>query len=153
MKTNKFFKNSSMAIAAFLLTGVSIVAMYSFVGYTDNNDKCHAQTANNTVVSTTATSMSSDTDMIQLKEINEELGKLVQKRTELTNKLEKVKAHRNKNYGMVAGMYYQPSQALAEIVNLEGKIDKLGHKIAALTKKEQNLAKKCSNTDQKLAIK
>ena len=153
MKTNKFFKNSSMAIAAFLLTGVSIVAMYSFVGYTDNKDKCYAQAANNTEVSTTTASMSSDTNMMQLKEINEELGKLVQKRTELTNKLEKVKAHRNKNYGMVAGMYYQPSQALAEIVNLEGKIDKLGHKIAALTKKEKNLAKKCSNTDQKLAIK
>lgn len=153
MKTNKFFKNSSMAIAAFLLTGVSIVAMYSFVGYTDNHGKCYAQAANNTEVSTTTASMSSDTNMMQLKEINEELGKLVQKRTELTNKLEKVKVHRNKNYGMVAGMYYQPSQALAEIVNLEGKIDKLGHKIAALTKKEQNLAKKCSNTDQKLAIK
>ncbi len=153
MKTNKFFKNSSMAIAAFLLTGVSIVAMYSFVGYTDNNDKCYAQAANNTEVSTTTTSMSSNTDMMQLKEINEELGKLVQKRTELTSKLEKVKAHRNKNYGMVAGMHYQPSQGLAEIVNLERNIDKLGHKIAALTKKEQNLAKKCSNTDQKLAIK
>ena len=71
MKTKRFFKNSSKAIAAFLLTGASMVAVYSFASYIDNNDECFTlATANNTEVSSTATSMSRDTSMEQLKEIN-----------------------------------------------------------------------------------
>ena len=154
MKTKRFFKNSSKAIAAFLLTGASMMAVYSFASYIDNNDECFTQaTANNTEVSSTATNMSSDTSMEQLKEINVEIGKLEKKRSDLASKLEKAKTHRDKNYGMVAGMYYQPSQDLAEIVNIEGKLNKLDHKIAALAKKEQNLAQRCGSADQRLAIK
>ena len=153
MKAKKFIDNSSRVIAAFLLTGAMVVAVWSMATY----DKCtmnyNQNKFNNIEMNSTADNSVSNADMKQVKEINVEIAKLEQKKAKVMNKLEKAKADRNKYHGMVAGLYFQPAQDVAEITNLEKTINKLDNKIAALEKKEKNIAEKQGSDVQQLALR
>ena len=153
MKAKKFIDNSSRVIAAFLLTGAMVVAVWSMATY----DKCtmnyNQNKFNNIEMNSTADNSVSNADMKQVKEINVEIAKLEQKKAKVMNKLEKAKADRNKYHGMVAGFYFQPAQDVAEITNLEKTINKLDNKIAALEKKEKNIAEKQGSDVQQLALR
>ena len=141
MKTKNFFKNSSKVIAAFFLTGAMSVAIWGIATYDNSNAKYNAE-GNNTEMSGTLSNVFSNAVIKQVKEINVEIAKLEQKKAKVMNKLEKAKADRNKEHAMVAGMYFQPAQDVSEMAILEGQVKRLDNKIAALEKKEKNLALK-----------
>ena len=141
MKTKNFFKNSSKVIAAFLLTGAMSVAIWGIATYDNSNAKYNAE-GNNTEMSGTLSNLFSNAVIKQVKEINVEIAKLEQKKAKVMNKLEKAKADRDKDHAMVAGMYFHPAQDVTEMAILEGQVKKLDSKIAALEKKEKNLALK-----------
>ena len=141
MKTKNFFKNSKRVLAAFLLTGAMSVAIWSVANYDPSNAMYNAQ-SNDTEMSGTLSNVFSNAVIKQVKEINVEIAKLEQKKAKVMNKLEKAKADRNKEHAMVAGMYYHPAVDVSEMAILEGQVKKLDNKIAALEKKEKNLALK-----------
>lgn len=141
MKTKRFFQNSSKVIAAFLLTGAMSVAIWSVATYDKSNAMYNAQSID-TEMSGTLSNVFSNPVIKQVKEINVEIAKLEQKKAKVMNKLEKAKADRDKDHAMVAGMYYHPAADVSEMAILEGQVKKLDNKIAALEKKERNLALK-----------
>ena len=140
MKAKKFINNSSRVIAAFLLTGAMVVAVWSVMTYDKSTTYYSQNKFNNIEMNSTADNNISNADMKQMKEINVEIGKLEKKRSDLASKLEKAKTHRDKNYGMVAGLSYQPSQSLNEVINLEKKISKVDHQITALSNKKEMMS-------------
>ena len=117
------------------------MAIWSVANYDPSNAMYNAQ-SNDTEMSGTLSNVFSNAIIKQVKEINVEIAKLEQKKANVMNKLEKAKADRNKEHAMVAGMYYQPAQDVSEMAILEGQVKKLDKKIAALEKKEKNLALK-----------
>lgn len=143
MKEKRFIQNSSRVIAAFLLTGAMSVAIWSVVTYDRPKSMYYAQDkGNNSEMNSTLNNLFSNAYMKYVEKINLEIGKLEQKKAMVMSRLEKANADRNKTYGMVAGMYFQPAQDVAEIVVLEGEVNQLDHKIAALSKGGRNLALK-----------
>ena len=153
MKTHKFFANSKKAMASLFLVGLVVMAYWCF-----NNEDYYQDTYfthgtdSHTAMMSSTNSSSYDADMKQLKEINEKIAKLEQEKNNMYKKLEKAKAHRNKNYGMVAGLYSQPSLEVAEISNLEGGIAKIDYKIGNLKMQEKNIAEKYGRDVQNLAF-
>ena len=65
---------------------------------------------------------------LKLQEIGKEKAGLEQKMAKEMTQLKMAKANRNKDYGVVAGMYSQPAANLSEILNIEGKIKGLTQK-------------------------
>ena len=153
MKTNNILKNSMKVTASFFLAGLVVMTYWCF-----KNEDCYQDsyfthgTDNHTAMMSSTNSSSYNADMKQLKENNEKIAKLEQEKNNLNKKLEKAKADRNKNYGMVAGLYSQPSLEVAEISNYEGGIAKLVHKIDDLKKKEMQIAEKYGIDVQQLAF-
>lgn len=153
MKAKKFINNSSRVIAAFLLAGAMVVAVWSVMTYDRSTTYYSQNKFNNIEMNSTADNNISNADMKQMKEINVEIVKLAKKKAKVMGKLEKAKADRNKDHGMVAGMYFQPAQDIAEITNLEKTINKLDNKIAALDKQYKNIAEKQGSDVQQLALR
>ena len=153
MKTHKFFANSKKAMASLFLVGLVVMAYWCFKNedYYQDTYFTHGTDSHTAMMSSTNSS-SYNADMKQLKEINEKIAKLEQEKNSMNKKLEKAKAERNKNYGIVAGMYSHPSPEVAEISNYEGGIAKLGHKIDDLKKKEMHIAEKYGIDVQQLAL-
>lgn len=163
MKTKKFLANGVLPMSAFLFASAVIMVFWSLFTFTQSSKFASQQekmdayciNADQTLAANTLygdpNKVINDENSIQV--INQKISKLEQERAQMTNKLKKAKADRNKNYGMVAGMYFQPSQDLAEIINFEGKVKKVDHKIAALKKKERNLAEINRNEALELALK
>ena len=153
MKTHKFFANSKKAMASLFLVGLVVMAYWFF-----NNEDYYQDTYfthgtdSHTAMMSSTNSSSYDADMKQLKEINEKIAKLEQEKNNMKKKKKKAKAHRNKNYGMVAGLYSQPSLEVAEISNLEGGIAKIDYKIGNLKIQEKNIAEKYGTDVQNLAF-
>lgn len=132
MKTKKFFENSVLGLATFLFTSAVVMSFWTILTFDKDSDKSNGQST---------------------PVISRQISVLQQERNMLYGKLEKAKADRNKDHAMVAGLYFQPSQDLAEISNIEGKISKLDHKIAALEKNEKHNADGHDNDFQQLALK
>ena len=153
MKTNKFQKNSMKAVASFFVAGLIVLTVWCFKNASNHPEEFFAYEAEcNTAIAHKANSTSYDATMQQLLEINAKIAKLEQEKNSMNKKLEKAKAERNKNYGIVAGMYSHPSPEVAEISNYEGGIAKLGHKIDDLKKKEMHIAEKYGIDVQQLAL-
>lgn len=163
MKTKKFFANGVLPMSAFLFASAVILAFWSLFTFTKSSmfdsqqEKMDAYSINADLAHAANTLYSDPNKVINdensIQVISQEISKLEKERTQIANKLEKAKADRNKNQGMVAGMYFHPSQNLAEITNFEGKIKKIDHKIAALEKKERNINEINRNEVLELALK
>lgn len=145
MKTKKNFENGVLAFSAFLFASAVVMALYTLLSVNfQNGNLGNQQLAENSGKSITQTSIFDKTDGVTAKEkqildLSKEIAKLEQKRTKLNNSLEKAKSERNKNYGMVAGLSYQPSQSLNEVINLEKKLNKVDHQLTALNTQKSNL--------------
>lgn len=150
METKKFYQYCTNAVAAFLLAGLSVMSIWCGLNYSmqkmleADNDIEQYSASNNTV---------GNSDMKQVKEINMDISKLEKKRTNMMIALEKAKADREEDCGMVAGIYYHPAQDMTEIVSLEKKIKKLDSKIAALQKEGKMIADNSNSEPQQLVFK
>ena len=89
---------------------------------------------------------------LKLQEIGKEKAGLEQKMAKEMTQLKMAKANRNKDYGVVAGMYSQPAANLSEILNIEGKIKGLTQKINELEKLEKDIYEKYGNDLQGLRL-
>lgn len=146
MKTKKNFQEKVTAIAVFLFTTVLVMAFYTLLSFNTQEYKfCQQQMADNSEKNMIQTSSSldktsgvMDTEK-QILDLSKEIAKLEQKRDNLTSSLEKAMVERNKNYGMVAGLSYQPSQNLDEVIVLEKKLSKIEHQITALNTQRTSL--------------
>ena len=152
MKTKNFSKSGMLGLSAFLFASSVIIALCNILSFDESCRKMYFDMAltDNSFYSEASKGINTDNSNWV---INKKITKLEKEKAEITGKLEKAKADRNKDHGMVAGMYYQPSQDLAEIINLEKKIGKLDNKIAALQKIEKNEIEKNGNIIQRLALK
>lgn len=113
---NKIKNNSLKAMASFFVSGLVMLTVWCAENASSYQDETcmHAS-----IVSKVS---ANDNDMAKLNEINGKIAKLEQQKASMDKKLQEVKAERNKNYGMVAGMYSQPSQGQAEINNLRARL-------------------------------
>ncbi len=89
---------------------------------------------------------------LKLQEIGKEKAGLEQKMAKEMVQLKMAKANRNKDYGVVAGMYSQPAANLSEILNIEGKIKGLTQKITELEKLEKDIYEKYGNDLQGMRL-
>lgn len=142
---NNIKNNSLKAMASFFVSGLVMLTVWCAENASSYQDETCTHTSLVSKVS------ANDNDMAKLNEINGKIAKLEQQKASMNKKLQEVKAERNKNYGMVAGMYSQPSQGQAEINNLESKISNMNHQIAALKKNEKFIADKHKINIQHLA--
>ena len=144
MKKYKFFEKSALTISAFMFAVSVIMAIFTLLNF-DAYSKKHYQQVQAYVSEKNFIQTNSSyntTDGVagtekQVWDLSKEIAKLEQKRTTLNRSLEKAKSDRDKNYGMVAGLSYQPSQSLNEVINLEKKISKVDHQITALSNKKE----------------
>ena len=144
MKIKKNFENGVLALSAFMFAAAVVMALYTLLSF-DEFSRLHYQqiTADvneKNIIQTTC----SPTDGVvstekQILDLSKEIPKQKQEKATLNGSLEKAKSERNKNYGMVAGLSYQPSQSLNEVINLEGKIKNVDHQLTALNKKKMSL--------------
>lgn len=151
MKTKKFIANGLLSMMTFLFASAVIMVFCCLFNFTNSSKFDSQQEKTDALAANTLNKVINDENPIQV--ISHEISKLEQKRTQMANKLEKAKADRNKPQGMVAGMYFHPSQDMAEIINFEGKIKKIDHKIAALEKKKRNINEINRNEVLELALK
>lgn len=142
MKAKKIISSSSRVMAVLLLTGVMSVAIWSVVTYDTTKATHYSQDRNHVLMNSTLNNLFSKAYINHIQENNVEIAKLEQVRVSEMNKLKKAKADRNKDYGMVPGMYFHPSHDVSEIAIHEKNISKLDHKIAALQKEGRNMALK-----------
>ncbi len=146
MKTNKNFHENVLVISAFLFSTVLVMAFYTLLSFNAQEYKfCDLEMADNSangMIKTSSTLGKTDGVMNtkkQILDISKEIAKLEQKKNSLTSSLEKAMAERNKTYGMVAGLSYQPSQSLGEVIVLEKKLSKIEHQITALNTQRASL--------------
>ena len=147
MKTKNFFASGMFGLSAFLFASAVVMTFCTILTFNENN-RWEKQQGNVDAKSSYSVNLANPSQVI-----SKEISKLEKERATLSNKLEKAKADRNKDNGMVAGLYYQPLEDLTEIINLEGKISKLDHKIAALKNKEKSIAANNGCDIQRLALR
>ena len=150
MKTKKYFKNSMKVGVAFTFAAAMtmILSAYSIV---DNKEMASSDDEISTV-SASYVSHKHVGDLsevacaiLKLKEINKEKASVEKKMVKEQENLKKAKAERNKDYGMVAGMYYQPASGLSEAVQIESKIKTLNLQLSELNKAEKAIYEKYGN--------
>lgn len=143
MKTKNFLEKGMLTISAFMFAASVVMAFYTLLSF-DAYSRKHYQQIQAHVDGKNVIQTSSTTDGVastekQVLDLSKEIAKLEQKRATLESSLEKAKSDRDKNYGMVAGLSYQPSQSLSEVINLEKKISKVDHQITALNAQKMSL--------------
>ena len=156
MKIERIIGNVSKSVKTFLLASVVIVVMAggTYANYIGFKDGLYTlDSSDNLELNIAASTMLNKSDMKQLKETSVEIAYLQEVKTRLMDKLEKAKAERDKNHGLVAAICHQPSKKLKEIVALEGQIGRLDSKIASLEKQERNIAQKCNGDIRWLAVR
>ena len=147
MKKNKFFEKSALTISCIMFAASVIMAIFTLLNFDAYSRKHYQQVqayANEKNAIQSNCSYST-TDGVacnekQVMDLSKEIAMLEQKRATLKSSLEKAKSDRDKNYGMVAGLSYQPSQSLNEVINLEKKISKVDHQITALSNKKEMMS-------------
>lgn len=144
MKKNNFLKKSALTISAFMFAASVIMAIFTLLNFDAYSRKHYQQlqayASDKNVIQTNCSYNTTDgvaSNEKQVLDLSKEIAKLEQKRATLKSSLEKAKSDRDKNYGMVAGLTYQPSQSLNEVINLEKKISKVDHQITALSNKKE----------------
>ena len=149
MKTNNSFENKFLVVIAFMFLTAVIVTFSMLTSFdTTNNESFSHQipsVGSGKIVLLPSSVVSGMNNQIQT--LNKEIAKLEQKRTNLTVSLEQAKSDRNKNLGMVAGLNFQPSQNLSEIVFLEKKISRIDHRIIALNDKKMNINRQIAQSE------
>ena len=142
MKTKKNFQNGVLAMSAFMFTASVVMALYTLLSFDEFSRKHYQQVMaagyGKDVIQVTPTEGVASTEK-QVLDLSKEIAKLKQEKAKLDGNLEKARSERNKNYGMVAGLSYQPSQGLNEVVTLEGKIKNVDHQLTALNNKKMSL--------------
>ena len=86
----------------------------------------------------------------KLEEIGTEKAQLEKKLTKEMENLKKAKDERNKNYGMVAGLNFQPASNLSEVINIESKIKQLNKQMNELKKVEKAIYEKYGTDIQRV---
>ena len=156
MKAKKYFKNSMKVGVAFTFAAAMtmILSAYSIA---DNKKESSSTVDGEMVISSTtapATNVSykhvGDLSevacaILKLKEINKEKACIEKKMVKEKENLKKAEAERNKDYGMIAGMYYQPASGLSEALQIEIKIKDLNHQLSELKKAEKAIYEKYGN--------
>lgn len=147
MKTNRFFKNNQKNIVTFLFAAVMVMGFSSFVikSYSDNKDHYLAKVMeNNPEMSSESLEKMSDVAQAyeQFKSVCENRICMEMRKGALLTELQQLKADRNRNSAMVAGLMTQSPNDLSEIVYMESKINRLSHKINSLKEKEKMLIEK-----------
>ena len=149
MKTNNSFENKFLVVIAFMFLTAVIVTISMLTSFdTTNHESLSHQilsVGSGKIVLLPSSVVSGMNNQIQT--LNKEIAKLEQKRTNLTVSLEQAKSDRNKNLGMVAGLNFQPSQNLSEIVFLEKKISRIDHRIIALNDKKMNISRQIAQSE------
>ena len=147
MKKNKFFEKSALTISCIMFAASVIMALFTLLNFDAYSRKHYQQVqayaSEKNFIQTNCSYNTTDgvtgTEK-QVLDLSKEIAKLEQKRATLNRSLEKAKSDRDKNYGMVAGLSYQPSQSLNEMINLEKKISKVDHQITALSNKKEMMS-------------
>lgn len=146
MKKKNFIVNGLLAVSASMFVMALVVAFHtlmSFDAYSRMHyDKVMAYSAEKDVIQTKAFVKDVDEPSGTLKQVVElgrEITILELERASMKKSLEKARSERNKSYGMVAGLSYQPSQSLGEVIVLEKKINKVDHRLAALNSQSRSL--------------
>ncbi len=147
MKTNRFFKNNQKSIATFMFAAVMVMGFSSFVikNYSDNQDLYLAKMIeNNPEMSSESLQKMSNVAQAfeQFKSVCENRICMEMRKGALLSELQQLKADRNRNSAMVAGLMTQSPNDLSEIVYMESKINRLNHKISSLKEKERMILEK-----------
>lgn len=144
MKKNRFLEKSALTISCFMFAASVIMAIFTLLNFDAYSRKHYQQVQAyaNEKNAIQSNSSYNTTDGVacnekQVLDLSKEIAKLEQKMATLKSSLEKAKSDRDKNYGMVAGLSYQPSQSLNEVINLEKKISKVDHQLTALNNKKE----------------
>ncbi|MBO4658052.1 MAG: hypothetical protein J5637_00360 [Prevotella sp.] len=146
MKTRNF-KNSMKVGAAFAFAAAMTLALSAF---STTDCKMMSVGLSESHMPTTLSKNSGEVNEVmcaalKLKEIGAEKASLEQKMMKEKENLMKAKEGRNKDYGMAAGIYYQPASGLSEVTYLEGKIYRLNVKINELNEVEKAINEKYGN--------
>ena len=151
MKTKKYFKNSMKVGVAFTFAAAMAMVLSAY-SIADNKNMASSDGDEMSTVSASYVSHKHAGDLsevacaiLKLKEINKEKASVEKKMVKEQENLKKAKAERNKDYGMVAGMYYQPASGLSEAVQIESKIKSLDNQLSELKKAEKAIYEKYGN--------
>lgn len=151
MKTKKYFKNSMKVGVAFTFAAAMAMVLSAY-SIADNKNMTSSDDDEMSTVSASYVSHKHVGDLsevacaiLKLKEINKEKVYVEKKMVKEQENLKKAKAERNKDYGMVAGMYYQPASGLSEAVQIESKIKSLDNQLSELKKAEKAIYEKYGN--------
>ena len=151
MKTKKYFKNSMKVGVAFTFAAAMAMVLSAY-SIADNKNMAFSDDDEMSTVSASYVSHKHAGDLsevacaiLNLKEINKEKASVEKKMVKEQENLKKAKAERNKDYGMVAGMYYQPASGLSEAVQIESKIKSLDNQLSELKKAEKAIYEKYGN--------
>lgn len=151
MKTKKYFKNSMKVGVAFTFAAAMAMVLSAY-SIADNKNMESSDDDEMSTVSASYVSHKHVGDLnevacaiLKLKEINKEKVCVEKKMVKEQENLKKAKAERNKDYGMVAGMYYQPASGLSEAVQIESKIKDLNLQLSELKKAEKAIYEKYGN--------
>lgn len=151
MKTKKYFKNSMKVGVAFTFAAAMAMVLSAY-SIADNKNMAFSDDDEMSTVSASYVSHKHAGDLsevacaiLKLKEINKEKACVEKKMVKEQENLKKAKAERNKDYGMVAGMYYQPASGLSEAVQIESKIKSLDNQLSELNKAEKAIYEKYGN--------
>ena len=141
------FKDSMKVGAAFAFAAAMTLALSAF-STTDSEMMSINQSDGN--MATTLSKNSGEVNEVmcaalKLKEIGIEKASLEKKKMKEKENLKKAKEGRNKDYGIAAGIYYQPASGLSEVTYIEGKIYRLNVKINELNEVEKAINEKYGN--------
>ena len=146
MKTKKNFHDKVTTVAVLLFSTVLLMAFYTLLSFNTKEYKfCHQELADNSEKSMiqAGSSLDKSSGVVdtekQILDLGKEIAKLEKTRDNLASSLKKAMAERDKNYGMVAGLSYQPSQSLGEVIVLEKKLSKIDHQITAMNSQKASL--------------
>lgn len=143
MKTMDYLKKCLRPTALFFVIGMAIFALGYYKVAKSDKGTCRTHGTNcPTRVMCKAKGLIFDYDMKCLKDINESISKMETQKQELNEKLCKARKERNRDYGMVTGMYFYPAHDLAELTALEDEIANVDSRIAALKVTEEAIANK-----------
>lgn len=146
MKTKKYFKNSMKVGVAFTFAAAMAMVLSAY-SIADNKNMASSDNETTTYVLYKHVGDLNEVAcaILKLKEINKEKVCVEKKMVKEQENLKKAKAERNKDYGMVAGMYYQPASGLSEAVQIESKIKSLDNQLSELKKAEKAIYEKYGN--------
>ena len=146
MKTKKYFKNSMRVGVAFTFAAAMAMVLSAY-SIADNKNMASSDDETTTYVSYKHVGDLNEVAcaILKLKEINKEKVCVEKKMVKEKENLKKAKAERNKDYGMVAGMYFQPASGLSEAVQIESKIKDLNLQLSELKKAEKAIYEKYGN--------